>query len=754
MTPAAFLRLRPWLGAVVAIASVWAGIGLTRLEFDDSYRHLFRATTAEHDRMERAGREFGFDDSLLILFVESDDVLSLEALAAQRDIHRGVLEIEGVESVHSVLAVRRPRTGSRRLDLLFPPEPLGPEAHADAVAAALRHPLVVPHLVTADRRAALIVVRLDATLDRVEAIEPVLDLVRSVVRASTGSGAVTVSMTGLPALRVEIVRSVERDQLWFNLLGVSAACTVAFLIFRRFGPLVIAAAGPLAGVLWSMGLLGWAGERINPLNNVVPQLLLVIGFTDSTHYVFHLARSIRAGETPAGACVSVWRTLIPACLFTMLTTVIGFIPLAFVNVEAIRRFGLACATGSAISFAAVATVVPLLASTRVGSRMVTGLADRVPVWPLRIATWGLRRAWLVGTAGVLAVAVLAAVAWRLQPDYRYRENLPVSNAVFAALERADTLFGGISPVHVTIEWPETIPWGDERIFQMLTAVEDEFRREAAFTEPLSAAALLRAMAPDRPAAALPYLDAMPDGLRRAWVRPDLRTAVVTARTRDAGAASLAPVFSRFEEKIARLQARHPGFRLDLTGTAVVTARGSLQMIRDLGQGLGGAALGIVVLIGLGTRSWRLGLISILPNVIPLAGAAATLVWLGLPLQYIGAAAFSICLGLATDDSIHFLSSFRRHRAAGGSTEAAIRQTLHEVGSVIVTTTLLLGSGFATLMTSELPTVQLFGALSCAILLFAVAGDLLLMPALLKLGAGSCRDARSQAGSQTTPPGRE
>jgi hypothetical protein len=256
------------------------------------------------------------------------------------------------------------------------------------------------------------------------------------------------------------------------------------------------------------------------------------------------------------------------------------------------------------------------------------------------------------------------------------------------------------------------------------------------TPPVSVLGFLRAVSPlgaAFEAEGVPYLFAVPPDVRAQWVREDLRLARVTAYAPDAGAAALAPVFRTLAADLRAVESRHPGFQVRLTGLAVASSTSSLEMIVQLGETLGGTAAGIFLLIGLGTRSWRFGLISILPNVFPLAGAAGALYWLGYPLQYVSAAACAICLGLTTDGSIHFLSAVRRELRRGADPEAATRAALRSVGSVVVTTMLVLAAGFATVLASALPTVRLFGGLSCAILLFSVVGGVVLLPALLCAG---------------------
>jgi len=149
--------------------------------------------------------------------------------------------------------------------------------------------------------------------------------------------------------------------------------------------------------------------------------------------------------------------------------------------------------------------------------------------------------------------------------------------------------------------------------------------------------------------------------------------------------------------------------------------------------LTGLALELIVIgavISLALRSLRLGAISLPSNVFPLLATAAALVMLGWPLQYASVLAFNICLGIAVDDTVHFLSRFRRELAASGDRHVAVRKSFNAVGPVMVTQTILMISGFGAGMFCSIPTIRAFSACSCAALLLALASEMLIMPALL------------------------
>jgi predicted RND superfamily exporter protein len=154
-----------------------------------------------------------------------------------------------------------------------------------------------------------------------------------------------------------------------------------------------------------------------------------------------------------------------------------------------------------------------------------------------------------------------------------------------------------------------------------------------------------------------------------------------------------------------------------------------------------AGVVIVLVIAIAFRSLRLGLISIIPNVLPLAAAAALRATMDVSLDIASACSFAICLGIAVDDTIHFMTRFQHECAGGHDAPTAIRRTFVTVGTALVMTTVVMVAGFASVMTSQLPTHTLFAAMAITTIGIALPADLFILPAILCCFPG--KDATSR-----------
>jgi predicted RND superfamily exporter protein len=223
---------------------------------------------------------------------------------------------------------------------------------------------------------------------------------------------------------------------------------------------------------------------------------------------------------------------------------------------------------------------------------------------------------------------------------------------------------------------------------------------------------------------------LPQGLGRRYLQPDKGRALVSYTVPDAGSDVTEPAYQRLESNMRQLREAHPDFGLHITGTGYVARRNVNLIIVDFSRGLWLAAGVIVLVLAAAFRSWRLGLVAVLPNVFPLAVAGSVLVALGIQLQVASVLAFTVCLGIAVDDTIHLLARYQHERRAGlEPSEAAIQAFLH-VGRALIATTLVLLCGFGVMFLSSIATSKLFALIAVIGLIAALLGDLILLPALL------------------------
>jgi hypothetical protein len=207
-----------------------------------------------------------------------------------------------------------------------------------------------------------------------------------------------------------------------------------------------------------------------------------------------------------------------------------------------------------------------------------------------------------------------------------------------------------------------------------------------------------------------------------------------------GIATFDSIFERLEFQLNQLESEHPGVDVKLVSDVVLEGRIVSQMIDELISSLMMAAVVIFGVLAIAFRSLRIGLISTMPNLMPLAVSGAVHWLFSDSLGIAGACSFAICLGIAVDDTIHYLVHFSEERRRGHSALVANEKTFVIVGSALMLTTVVMTAGLCTVMTSQLPPHVSFAVMACTTLAVALPADLLFLPALLTLFPGKCPEA--------------
>ncbi len=708
---------RRTLLVALAIVTLVSLAGLPRLRFSDDYREIFRSEDASFALLEELGREFGADEQRIAMVVKAAEtdgeptgapfLLGPEGIAVIESLQTGAASLEGVSRTSSLVSVSG-------LPQLFASAEEGTDRQ-EVLRAIRAQPLLIRRLLSEDMKVALVLVDLEDERRSLAEIETVISDLEALAHSASAETGAEVLITGLPALRLEIVRGIQRDQVVFTTVGLLLGGLIALAVFRSFIPALLVGVGPVLGAVWTLGSMGWLGEPIDVINNVVPVLILVIGMTDSVHLVraFQQARSKGVEVDPA--VMEALRRVGPACAMTSLTTVVGFSSLALADLEIVRRFGLTCALGLALCFLAVITTVPLATSSRIGLRIPA--ASPSARWNSELV--GLRSgraAKVVTVIGLLLLGLLALSFWDLEPDYRYREYLPAEGTLQRGLDLMDRHLGGSSPVYVVIDWEEDVD--PSEVLVAIQDVEEELDKVVRSGITFSVLDLLRSTIGDDRAGWVEALDLIPESTRRDVYRPDTRRALVSILVADVGASRLGEDLDLLDTGLQGIAQRYPGVSLRPSGMLHVSTVASLRMLRLLSRSLALATVVILLVICLGLRSLRLGLISVPPNLYPLAAVGACLWLTDRPLQFTTVTLLTICLGIAVDDSIHFLMDFRRERLAGLATSVALEKTLLAVGPSLVITTALLVAGFGAVSLSRAPMMRLFGWLGCLALVVA------------------------------------
>ena len=685
------------------------------------------------------------DDADVILVARSDQIFTAAGAEALREIVESLENLDHVERVFWMDRVPVLNVFGLR-ESLFPRSSASERQFAAAEEKALEHPLVGGQLLSRDGRTLLMLIKIDwLFVERDEDCTERLKTVAQEAAAKHPGAEFSFLVTGRVPIYLTFVKAQRENRETYQTIGYVTVFLMAVILFRGLRAVLVVSLAPCLGVFWSLGILHFFDLQDNPFNDVVlPVLLSLIALTDGVHLMVEIRRQRGSGLSNRDAARAGVSKVGLACGLTSLTTAIGFASLSMAHHEIVREFGWSCVVGVLLTFLAVITVIPLACSSWLGSKIHLGQEKAFVEKHLSrisgVIVYVLGRPKLVSFIGVFATLFLGLVSLSLRPDERHSNALPAGSEAARAIDHMDEAFGGLEMGYVEVRWSKTVPENSPEILKTVSRVNQLLETEELIGSPLSIRNFVDVLPGEGPAEdRMPLIELMPPPLKRAFYEPERQRAVVNFRVRDLGIAKYGPVFERLQSGLKQIEADHPEFQLELTGSPVRRWENLYRIVVDLAMSLGSAAVIIFLTLTLAFRSLRLGLISIIPNLFPLAVTGTYLVVSGQALEIASVCAFTVCLGIAVDDTIHFITRYREE-LHGATLRQAIERAFTGTGTALIMTTLVLVVGFGTVMFSDMRDQRIFATMGGLTISSALFGDLVFLPALLML-----------FGKEETPP---
>ena len=671
-----------------------------------------------------------------IVVVTSEDFFTQANLSALR---LAVEELNALPQVQSILWL----DSIPGLNLFGLPEALLPRSDASprqmkmGRERTLGNPLALGQLILEDGKTALLHLSIDwffATTD--EACTTDLRETAEAAVAKVSGSDLKFQITGRAPLHLMMAHNHVRDSWRYQLIGYSIMMIAAIVLFRGFSAVTIVAIAPGMGVFWTMGMLHFFELQNNPFNDVIlPVLISLVGLTDAVHLMVEI-RNLRAEEidTQEATRQGVARVGL-ACALTSLTTAIGFASLSWAHMEVVRDFGWSCVLGVGLTFISVVTVVPLGCRSPLGRRLHIGLGKSLVDGQLRrigpVVGWILRNDRRVSVIAILSTVGLAAICTQLEPDEKRYSGLSESGEAAVALRHLDKALGGLEFGNINVLWDGE--QDDGELLAVLESIDNALAAEPLIGGPLGLQDLLNALPGEGPPSErMSLLQLLPPSLKRAFYAPEDRRASIQFRIQDIGIAQYGPVFERLESKFRDIEKQHDSFKLALGGDAAWRWKNVYQIVTDLTTSLGTASIVIWIILTVVYRSIRIGMISLVPNLFPLVATGAMLLFAGQHLELVTVCVFTICIGIAVDDTIHFLTRYVDEAAVSESDHhETIERAFTGVGSALLMTTIVLVTGLLTAVFGDARDARLFGIMGAITLTAALFADIFFLPALLK-----------------------
>jgi hydrophobe/amphiphile efflux-3 (HAE3) family protein len=739
-----------WVLALVGVLTVLAAAqivdvrsGEIRIAFDPSYDALLPDADEGREFYDHVRRLFGSDETILVALVDED----VFTAANLRRVKRLGERIEVIDGVHHVVSLGtalniRGEDGDLAIEPFVEEVPDDPRELAEIRRQALGNPIYAGNIVSRDGTAAALMVYL-MEMTESEFLQRGID--RQIVAiAEEERGDADVWITGQAYVKAEMSRALISDLIRTIPLAALAITIIAYLSFRTVTGALIPLVTVGIALLWTLAVFAVMGESLNVITVVLPPLILVVGFAYSVHVVAEYYDLLRQGHEAGSRRETVGEALrlvaLPV-LLTGATTAAGFLSLTVSRLSAIREFGLYTTAGVVITMVVSLTFGPAILCVLPAPRKLRKQEgpDAFERVARTVAGFAVRERIRILLAGALigAIALVGITKIRVSTDVvgLFDREHPVRQhfeAINRHLEGSDALYVVLTtdyrdafkePVNLrTIEelqhWLVLQPeiGGTTSVVDYMKLINRGFHDDdpAQLLIPASKALVTQLM----------FFGAN-DEIEN-FVDSRYQTVSILARSRAIDSGDVTALVARIEEHLERLPDHIRG---RVTGNSVLINKTSDEIALGQSMSLGLAFLMIYAILCLLFMSFRVGFLALIPNVLPVMVYFGTLGMSGVTLNTTSGLVACLVLGIAVDDTIHFLARFNTLAKLHADEVKGVSEALWSVGRPVTYTTAALCFGFAAIGTSSLQNQKEFGLLAAFTLGFAWLVDVVFTPAL-------------------------
>ncbi len=726
---------------------------------------------------QRFKQTFGEDGNILVVGMQDNKVYKLQNFKELKTLSEQLKQVEGVKAVISlpnlVQVVKDTAERTFATAAIFSPMPDTQPQLDSMLQVVSNQGFYDGQIINNKTGATLLAVTVDpAYLNSSRRVE-VMDNVMEYTDAFSKRTGIKLHYAGLPFVRAVMTTKVAAEMKMFLLLALLVTGVTLFIFFRSLYAVVFPLLVINLVVIWVMGTIALLGFKISLLTGLIPAILVVIGIPNSTYLLTRYHYDYRKHGNKILALSRVISKIGVVNLVTNTTTAIGFIVFTFTHVAILYEFGVVAGINIFVTFIISMVLIPVVFSylpppspkqlRHLEAKPLNKLLEFIDY-----IVHGKRH--LVYFFTIVALVLSLWGIYKVKTVSFMVDDLPAESSVNADLKFFENHFNGVMPLEIIVD--TGIKQGVMRLpnLNKLNQLENFLRTQPILSAPISVVGLVKTATQafyggDASSYRLPdnternfifsYLAKQGKGdnqrLLRSFVDSTGQQARISLKVADAGSRELDTlIINKIKPELRDIyggegvtvaeEGNTMTFTRDdsgsqttvsLTGTTLLFIKGNEHLINNLRSSLLLAFVLVTIVIALLFKSARIVIISLIPNMIPLFIAGGLMGFFNIPLKPSTALIFSIALGIAIDDSIHFLAKYRSELLSNGfNVSRAITTSIIEAGTSMIYTSVILFFGFVIFAFSEFGGTKALGVLMSVSLLIALFTNLIILPTLL------------------------
>jgi len=555
---------------------------------------------------------------------------------------------------------------------------------------------------------------------------------------------------GMPVVAEALARYTKNDFFRLPPITLAIIALVLFLFLRSIGKILVPLGSVLMGLVWTFGLMSLTGVPLSMLTMIVPVFLLAVGTAYCMYTFPAYLRATKEYPSPSEASFQCFSELGLPTFLAVLTTIIGLGSLLVSHIEAIQQFALFSCFGILSMFIiilaflpAVLALLPLTGNSRSGfaetSRsLFAGLLDRIIDINIHSQKVTLPLLACIACLGLVGI-------FQIHVETNPVEYFKKSTAVHRHFFDISRDLAGSFPLNVEIDSGKEDFFEHADHLKQIEAIQSFLSTLPSVDKTISFLDYLKLVnyasnQYKKSAYALPDEDfevrmlmndfkgMLGEDMFRRFMGQNLSKLNILLRTHISSSSD----FLKTQELINSYLHGHlpKNFTSQVTGIGMVISHTSRFLTRGQIKSLFLTLILIFIIMMVLFLSFKVGVVAMLPNLFPIIVNFGLMGWLNIPLSMVTSLVASIAIGLAVDDTIHYLVNYNKLFRIDLKKGEALRRTIQRVGSPIIFTSLTISLGFSVLLFSSFKPTAIFGLMMVVTMVSALVGDLILLPSLM------------------------
>lgn len=699
---------------------------------------------------------FGEEGNIIVIGVKDSTLLTVEKLNAWNRFSKSFSDNENIEAVITLQDLKKLIKNEKKQQFDFEPiinDSIQTNEEVEQLqrSLSLDFPFYDDVLYNKESKAIRAIIYLKKSIVNTSVRkEFIMDELIPKIEAFERHTNLNVRASGMPYVRTLNSQNIIDEIEIFILAAILITSLIFYLFFRSYRATFISMFVVVIGVMWTFGILGLLEYEITVLTALIPPLIIVIGVPNCIFLINKYQHEVNKHGNKAKSLQRVITKVGNATLMTNTTTASGFATFVITQSKLLIEFGTVASLSIMAIFILCLLIIPIIYSfmpmpkekhlEHLNKRWINRLGDWIEqtVKHKNIAIYSI---------SIILLATSIIGIYQIKTSGSLLEDMPKSAEFFGDIEFYEQEFNGVMPLEILIDTKRKKGVLKRSTLKRMNELEELIVEIPELSKPLSIVGLVKyakqAFYNGNPkyyqlptaqenSFILSYAKNTTNdvSLLKNYVDSTGQYARITTFMKNAEIDKMERIEERLKEKIEKI---FPEDRYDvtLTGKAFLFQKGTRFLIRNLILSLALAIVLISLFMAYMFRSFRMIIISLIPNLLPLLVTAGMMGYLGVPIKPSTILVFSIAFGISVDDTIHFLAKYRQELLANHwRIKKSIFAALRETGVSMFYTSIVLFFGFSVFITSNFGGTVALGALISGTLLLAMMANLLLLPVLL------------------------